>query len=126
MTTEQLLEMGERPFVPQQTLQQLAHFGKFDFIMWNIDKGIFCIPDVDDDDEQIDGYCKGMLMKLNHPKYSDMILITLSYDDTYRIRFMDRECNVTDDIEGIYFDMLFECINNRIVNPKMKFDFNLN
>jgi hypothetical protein len=50
----------------------------------------------------------------------------LSYDDTYRIRFMNKEFDVTDDIEGIYFDMLFECINNRIVNPKMKFDFNLN
>ena len=126
MTTKQLLEMGERPFVPQETLQQIAHYGKFGFIMWNINKGIFCIPDFDDDEEQIDGYCRGIVLKINHPNYSDMVLITLSYDDTYRIRFMDRECNVTDDVEGIYFDMLFESINDRIVNKKVKFDFNLN
>ena len=86
-----------------------------------------CIPDFDDDgNESTDGYVGGIVLKLNHPNYSDMVLITLSYDDTYRIRFADEKFNVSDDIEGIYFDMLFECINERIVNKKTKFDFNLN
>lgn len=126
MTPQKLFEFGERAFIPQETLEQIAHFGKFDFIKWNISKAIFCIPDDEADEDDEVQYCKGIVLKINHPNYDDMVIITLSYDDTYRIRFADEKFNVSDDIEGIYFDMLFECINERIVNKKAKFDFNLN
>jgi hypothetical protein len=38
----------------------------------------------------------------------------LGYDDTYKVHIVSTQGNVKDTYEGIYFDMLFETIDNRI------------
>ena len=119
MTNKEIFEMCERPFTPQVTMEQIVGCSDpIKFLGWNIDKRISVLRDDDDD-------CVGMIMKLNHKNFNDMLLITLSWDDTYRVRFVDQDFNIIDDIEGLFFDQLFEVIDRRL-DEKIKVEFSLN
>ena len=45
---------------------------------------------------------------------SKYVLITLSWDDTYKVDYLNRNLKVIDTQENIYFDQLVEFIDNRI------------
>ena len=100
-----------RGFDPQTTMGQIEDFGKDKLKDWKIDPRICCITDGEDD---IEDRPKLMCIKLNHRNYNDMVLITLDFDDTYHVRFVSEEENVTHEIEFIYFDQLFEVIDRYI------------
>ena len=101
-------EYFQREFSPKQTMSQIFEYGDPETIVddWDIHRNIGQYQD----DEGI----KGMVFKLNHRNYTDCILITLDWDDTYHLRFMDEDKNVTKEFEGVYFDKLFETINDYI------------
>jgi len=99
MTNKEIFEMCERPFTPQVTMEQIMS-GDCDikkFISWNIDHRISVLKNEHDE-------CVGMIMKMDNSRYDDMVFITLSWDDTYRIRFVNKNFEILKDIEGIYCD----------------------
>lgn len=119
MTNKEIFEMCERPFTPQVTMEQIVGCSDpIKFLSWGIDKRISVLKDEDDD-------CVGMIMKLNHENYDDMIMITLSWDDTYRVRFVNQNFDIVHDVEGLFFDQLFEVINNKL-ERMMKMEFSMN
>jgi hypothetical protein len=88
------------------------------FISWNIDHRISVLKNEHDE-------CVGMIMKMDNSRYDDMVFITLSWDDTYRIRFVNKNFEILKDIEGIYCDQLYEVIDNTM-DSVMKVEFSLN
>ena len=111
MNNEQFSKWFGRGFDPQTTMGQLTDFGGEKILEWNIDRRIGCVTDGDD---EYDDRPKLMFMKLNHRNYKDMILITLDFDDTYHVRFLSEDTEMTHEIEFIYFDQLFEVIDRYI------------
>ena len=110
MSTQTLFGFCQRHFDPKETMHQIHEIdGAGDIIkdQWQIDPRITVLTDSKEDDTPF-----GMIFKVNHKNYSDVVLITLDWDDTYHIRFMDRNEKVTHEIESIYFDNLFVTIND--------------
>jgi hypothetical protein len=74
--------------------------------IWNIDPRITTLcndePDVPD----------GLIFKVNHDNYSDLVMITLDWSDLYHIRFMNQDIEVTHEITEVYEDCLFGVIND--------------
>jgi hypothetical protein len=107
MTTK-LLRMcdglGEREFNTKETLQLLQHY-QFRFWSWGAN-GFTNLSD------------KGLLFKVQGHHHKGYVLITLGYDDTYKVFIISTQGNIKDTYEGIYFDMLFETIDNRIERIK--------
>ena len=108
---KKLNEWFGRGFEPQVTMEQIMVEGQEKVKEWDIDPRIGCITDGDDEYEERP---KGMYMKLNHRNYSDMIFITLDWDDTYHVRFINQNEEVTHEIEFIYCDQLFDVIDRYI------------
>ena len=111
MSTQTLFGYCQRHFDPKETMYQLhtttADAGDIIKEHWKIDPRVSVLTDADEDDAPF-----GMIFKVNHSNYSDIVMITLDWDDTYHIRFMDRDEKVTHEIDSVYFDSLFETINN--------------
>ena len=120
MTNEQIFSMCEREFSPKVTMVQLmgGPSNLKQFMSWGIDPRISVLTN--DENEGI-----GMIMKMNNERFSDLVMITLSWDDTYRIRFFNQDFEMSKDIEGIYCDQLFEVIDNTM-SSIMKVEFSLN
>jgi hypothetical protein len=108
---KKLTEWFGRGFHPQTTMDQIMEYGKDKINEWKVDPRIGCITDGDDEYEDRP---KGMYMKLNHRNYQDTLFITLDWDDTYHIRFLNEEQEVTHEIEFVYCDQLFEVIDRYI------------
>ena len=117
MTDKEILNLCNRSFEPRETMKQIVMFGKDKFMDWKMDCRVTSITN--DDDE-----CVGIVMKLNHTNYSDLILISLGWDDTYNVFFLNENSDKTHNIDNVYFDCLFETINNHI--NKSKFEFCMN
>jgi len=96
--------LGEREFNPSETLQLLQRY-QFRFWSWG-SNGFTNLED------------KGLLFKVNGNHHKGYVLITLGYDDTYKVYIISTQGNIKDTYEGIYFDMLFETIDNRIERIK--------
>lgn len=92
--------LGEREFDTRETLQLLQHY-QFRFWSWG-GNGFTNLEN------------KGLLFKVQGNHHKGYVLITLGYDDTYKVHIISTQGNVKDTYEGIYFDMLFETIDNRI------------
>ena len=90
----------KREFNTSETLQVLTH-NKTIYWSWGV-SGLFNCAD------------KGLLMKVNGHHHKQYVLITLDWDDTYKIDYLNRNMKVIDTHEGIYFDQLVEVIDNRI------------
>ncbi len=98
----------ERPFDPKTTLFQIINYGNEEkYETWNVNKMVSCVSNKDNE-------VIGMTLKLDHKNYKDFILITLSWDDTYRVRFIDSRGEIVDDISFLFFDQLFEVIDDRL------------
>lgn len=90
----------EREFDTNQTLEVLTH-NKPIYWTWGVSQLFNCNN-------------KGLLMKVNGHHHKDYVLITLSWDDTYKVSYLNRELNVIGTDEMVYFDELVERIDNRI------------
>lgn len=90
----------EREFDTNQTLQVLHH-NKNIYWSWGVSQLFNC-------------HNKGLLMKVNGHHHKDYVLVTLSWDDTYKVSYLNRELNVIGTDEMVYFDELVERIDNRI------------
>lgn len=120
MTNEQIFSMCERSFSPKVTMDQLMSGSTSvkEFMGWGIDPRISVLTN--DEDESV-----GMILKMENERYSDLVMITLSWDDTYRIRFFNQDFEMLKDVEGIYCDQLFEVIDNTM-NSIVKVEFCMN
>lgn len=118
MTQEQILSMCERSFSPQVTMEQIVSPDPKTFLKWNVHHQIQVIPNEHDE-------CVGMIMKMNNSKYDEFLMITLSWDDTYRLRFMNGNYEVSKDIDFIFCDQLSEVIDDTI-SKMVKVEFSLN
>ena len=118
MKEQTILSLCERTFDPKSTMFQLIHFGKEKYDTWNVHKCIQCVTNKDNE-------VVGMTLKLDHENYKDFIFITLSWDDTYRVRFFDQRGEEVEDISMLYFDQLFEVIDRRL-NEFVRFEVCLN
>lgn len=57
----------------------------------------------------------GLLLTVEGRHHKGHVLITLAWDDTYTVRYFNRNYNeVKEKQTGIYFDMLVETIDNTI------------
>lgn len=57
---------------------------------------------------------KGLLLKVSGHHHKGYVLVTLAYDDTYTVDIVSTHGKVKDTYEMVYFDMLFETIDDRI------------
>ena len=122
MTTKDLLVYGERTFDPRTTMNQIilgcVESKKIDeFFSWGVSKQIHVLNNDEGDDV-------GMVLKMNHPNFDDILLITLGWDDLYVVRFVTDD-GVKNEIEGLYFDQLFDVVNNTLMKM-FKMEFNMN
>jgi hypothetical protein len=108
-TNEKLFSFCQRQFDPKTTTAQLEqHRGAREVMqnIWNIDPRVMTLcnetPDVPD----------GMIFKVNHDNYNDLVMITLDWSDLYHIRFMNQDIEVTHEITEVYEDCLFGAIND--------------
>lgn len=90
----------KREFNTNETLSVLTH-NKNIYWSWGVSQLFNC-------------YNKGLLMRVNGHHHKQYVLITLDWDDTYKIDYLNRNMKVIDTHEGIYFDQLVEVIDNRI------------
>ncbi len=93
-------QKGEREFNPQETLQVLRYdFWKY--ATWGVSK-------------LINMFDKGLCLKVSGNKHKGWVIITLSYLDTYSVYIVSNSGVVKDEYHEVYFDQLFEIIDNRI------------
>ncbi len=57
---------------------------------------------------------KGLILKVNGHHHKGYVLITLSFDDTYKVDIVSTHGNLLDTYETIYCDELFDRIDERI------------
>ena len=57
---------------------------------------------------------KGLLFKVNGHHHKQYVLITLKWDDTYKVDYLNGNLGIVGTQEDIYFDQLVEFIDNRI------------
>ena len=65
---------------------------------------------------------KGLIMKVNGHHHKGWVLITLGWEDLYKVYIVSNTGNTLDQYEGIFFDQLVEVIDDRIERiPNYKF-----
>lgn len=57
---------------------------------------------------------KGLIMKVNGHHHKGWVLITLGWEDLYKVYIVSNTGDILDQCEGIFFDQLVEMIDNRI------------
>lgn len=100
VTLEILKPLCEREFDPNETLKVLRHNPTI-YWSWGVSK----LANIDN---------KGLLMKVNGHHHKGYVCINLGWDDTYTIRLVSTHGNVKFEMEGVYFDMLFDTLDEQI------------
>ena len=100
MDIRKLEPLLKREFNTSETLKVLTH-NKTIYWSWGVSQLFNCND-------------KGLLLKVNGHHHKQYVLITLDWDDTYKVDYLNRNLRVTDTQENIYFDQLTEFIDNRI------------
>jgi hypothetical protein len=120
MTQQEILSMCEREFSPEVTMKQILSSSKevHSFIKWGVERSISVITNEHDE-------CVGMVMKFNDERFDEFVFITLSWDDTYRIRFVSEDFEIYKDVPFVFCDQLFNVIDNSM-NSVMKMVFSMN
>jgi len=90
----------QREFDTSETVKVLTH-NKTIYWSWGVSKLFNCDN-------------KGLFLKVNGHHHKQYVLITLSWDDTYKVDYLNRNLKVIDTQKDIYFDQLVEFIDNRI------------
>ena len=96
---ELILSLGRREFDPQETMNVLTTNKKI-WWSWGV----------------ASGKCshKWVALKVNGHHHKGYVCIDLGWEDLYRITIISTHGNIKKQIEGIYFDLLVECIDNEI------------
>lgn len=97
-------DYAEREFSPKVTLQQLTYdiTSKNTFYSWGVSK-------------RTNLYNKGLLLTVNANHHKGHVLITLAWNDTYKIRFFNKQYNeVFEKQTDIYCDCLVNSIDSII------------
>lgn len=118
-----LFSFCERQFEPKETMRQIIHDTKSVQAVtteWNIDPRISVLCN---EEENVPD---GMVFKMNHKNYSDMVMITLAWNDTYTIRFINEEAEVTHKIDEVYCDQLFEVLDRYFRFGHLLTNFHMN
>lgn len=90
----------QREFNVNETLNVLSH-NKMIYWSWGVSHLYNCND-------------KGLLMKVSGHHHKQYVLITLNWEDTYKVDYLNRNLKVIDTHESLYFDQLVEFIDNRI------------
>jgi hypothetical protein len=91
---------GEREFDPRETLRLLQSY-QFRFGSWGGSR----FTNLEN---------KGLLFKVQGHHHKGYVYITLGWDDTYTIRLISTQGNVKFEMEGVYFDVLFDILDEKI------------
>lgn len=94
------LDKVERDFNPQDTLRILQH-NKIIFYTWGVSK-------------MMNLQNKGLIIKVSGNHHKGWVLITLGWEDLYKVFILSNKGDVLDKYDGIFFDDLVEVIDNRI------------
>lgn len=97
---KQCFEYGQREFITAETLQLLKMYG-YRFMSW----GPSGFKNLED---------KVLIFKVNGHHHKGYVCISLGWDDTYTVRLISTRGNVKFEMEGVYFDNLFEVLDERI------------
>jgi hypothetical protein len=57
---------------------------------------------------------KCLVFKPDGRYFKDFVCVTLGWDDVYQVHFMNNKYKVVKSIEGVYFDMLIDIIDEYI------------
>jgi hypothetical protein len=60
----------------------------------------------------------GLMLKVNGHHHKGWVLITLGWEDLYRVHIISNSGKILNEYEGIFFDDLVEIIDNRIEKIK--------
>lgn len=101
VTMKLLTPLLKREFIVSDTVQLLKQTNLFGFFSWGVSKLM-----------NVQG--KGLLMKVNGHHHKGYVLVTLDWMDTYEVHIISTHGNIKDTYTDIYFDELFEVIDNRI------------
>lgn len=97
---------GHREFNVQETVMQMRHFGGERGLMsWGFHKAINLAN-------------RGLKFTVNGHHHKGDVLIVLDASDTYTVFILNNRARVLDKYEGVYFDQLFEVIDERIEKIK--------
>lgn len=108
---KKLQKLGEREFNPMETLQLISQYNKSIWWSWGVPTNSI---------KRIGN--KGLLFQVNGNHYKGLVMITLSFLDLYDVHLVTNEGDVTEKIEGLFFDQLQEVIDNRVERiPDYKF-----
>lgn len=106
--TKTIWNVGERVFHPDSTMRVLTNNISV-YWSWGVQGSIKLIG------VESDGWCKGMLLKVNGRKWKQYVLITLNYMDWYEVHLVDRNYNIVEKVgSDICFEELVSTIDERI------------
>ena len=92
---------GHREFNVQETMQQLRHFGGMRLLSWGLHNA-FNLAN------------RGLKFTVNGNHHKGDVLIVLDASDTYTVFILNLRGRVLDKYEQVYFDDLFDIIDERI------------
>ena len=99
-------EYAQRDFNPQETLQWVSR-AKHIYWCWGVSK-------------KVNYNNKGLLLKVNGAKFKGWVLITLAWDDTYTVRYLNAQYNEALPMnENVYCDVLQDIIDRKIESGVM-------
>lgn len=61
---------------------------------------------------------KGLILKVSGHHHNGWVLITLGWEDLYKVHIISNTGEIKNEYEGIFFDQLVEVIDNRIEKIK--------
>lgn len=99
---------GRRSFFASETMKQLKMGqGQMMMMCWAV-HDIRQIPD-----KEYEGECKGIYFKVAALKFTGTVVITLAWDDTYTVRFINGSGEEKEDLKltMVYFDQLSKYID---------------
>jgi len=104
MNQAQVMEVSkphfQRTFNPSETLQLLNRYG-FRFWSWGAN-GFKNLAN------------QALFFKVHGHHHKGYVLITLNYADLYEVRFLTTRGNIKDTITDLYFDQLFDAIDEKV------------
>lgn len=103
-----LMVKGEREFDPNDTMRVLAH-NTIIYWSWGVSK-------------KVNLNNKGIILKVSGKHHKGWVLVTLGWEDLYKVYIVSNKGDIINEYEGIFFDQLVEVIDNRIEKiPDYKF-----
>lgn len=102
-------KLAKRSFEPIETMKVLKHNISI-YWSWGVSRTVNLLN-------------KGLLLSVNGNLHKGFVLITLDWDDTYTVTFLNKQYNeVKEQKTMVYFDVLVEIIDSEIERiPEYKY-----